>query len=179
MIQILQLAAIGLLTVLLGAGYAVAGHIWLALSCLVLGLAWAAVDWFGFSRTRIEQKNQKIRRGGDPFMDNLAILLFFGLATWGLWLRLPGWLMLFVVLLAITGWDLGRFSYRMLAVTDVNTGRRLERIHITRLGITLAAGLVLGIITLLVHVSLDFIWILILGFLAMIALNRFTRGLSN
>ena len=184
MISILQLVAIGLLTGALAVGYGVSGHIVLSLTCLVLGVAWAMVDWFGFGRAR---KNtnlqagvpQKLRRSGDPFTDNLATPIFIGLAGWGLWQKLPAWLMLVVVLLILAAWDLGRFSNRLSVVTDEATEDRLNKLHLSRLGVTLVAGLLLGGIALLLHVTLDFGWALVLGILAMLALNRFSRGLSR
>ena len=184
MIQILQLAAIGLLTGALGGGYAASGQTGLAIACLVLGLCWAGVDWFGIGRSRKKQilttgVSQKSRRGGDPLMGNFAMLLFIALTAWGVWQKLPTWIMLVVVLLTLLAWDLGQFSSRLLAVTDDATLVRLERVHLTRLGLALAVGLLLGGAALLVHVPLDFGWALVLGMITMIALNRFVRGLAR
>jgi|GEM_PF-1704401 len=184
MIHILQLAAIGLLTGALGAGYVATGQPGLAIACLVLGLCWAVVDWFGIGRSSKKKTltagvTQKSRRGGDPLTGNFAMLLFSALTAWGVGQKLPMWLMLIVGLLTLIAWDLGQFSSRMMAVTDAATVTRLERVHLSRLGLALVVSLLLGGAALLVHVPLDFGWALVLGMITMIALNRFVRGLAR
>jgi hypothetical protein len=184
MILILQLVAIALLSGTLGAGYGISGQTGLAVISIVLGLCWAAVDWFGIGRSNIKPKlrsgvTERSRRGGDPLTGNFALLLFIGLAAWGVWQRLPTWLMLGAVFFTLIAWDLSQFSNRMMVVIDDATAARLERVHLSRLGIALSFSLLLGGAALFVHIQLDIGWALVLGMLAMIGLNRFVRGLSR
>lgn len=179
---ILQLVSIGLLFGVMGISFGMIGQIAPALVCVVGGLFWAATSWFGLYKTAQKtglppEASKKTRRGGDPFIDNFAMFLFFSMAAWGIWQGLPAWLMLVVTLLTLASWDLGRFSYRMVDVIDEPAALRMEQTHLKRLGFTLAAGLFIGILPLWVRIPLDFGWALVLGLIAMIALNRFSRGI--
>lgn len=182
MINILQLIAIGLMAGVLASGYFFSSQPVFAVTTLLLGVVWGGVSWFGVSDAE-KEKGQSLppqkRHRGDPSIDNLALLVFVGLATWGVWQKLPPWLMLVVVILTLAAWDLGRFANRLLSVLDAETAVRLEQNHLTRLGAALLGGLILGSLMLLIHVQLDFGWALFLGIVGIFALNRFTKGIAR
>jgi hypothetical protein len=56
---------------------------------------------------------------------------------------------------------------------------RMERIHLSRLGLALGGGLVLGLLALVVHVTLSFAVALVLGIVAIYALSRVVRGING
>ncbi|MDO8945392.1 MAG: hypothetical protein Q7U75_19575 [Desulfobacterales bacterium] len=176
MANLLQVVVLFFLTGGLVVGFSAAGHWLSAAISLMLGVCWAAVDWFGF-KSRSAADNAPRRRAGDPFMDGLGLVGFCGLAGWAVWFGMSNWLALLGVLLALAAWDLGRFTLRMSVVLDATAAERLERVHLVRLGVALGIGLVVGGLALLVRISLDFGWALVIGAAAIIALSRAARGL--
>jgi hypothetical protein len=177
MANLLQLAVLFFLSVGMAAGFGLTGHMGWAAVSLLLGAFWASVDWWGLKSRSAPAGRTPRRRAGDPFMDGLGLLVFIGLAVWAVWLGMSNWLALLTVLLALAAWDLGRFTFRLSDVPDAAAAARLERVHLLRLGLALAIGLVLGGLALLVRISLDFGWALLIGAAAVIALSRAARGL--
>jgi hypothetical protein len=117
------------------------------------------------------------RRAGDPFVDGLGMAVFIGLAVYATWLGMSSWLAMLAVLLALAAWDLGRFTFRLRDVPDAAAAAQLERVHLTRLGLALGTGLVLGALALMLRISFDFGWALVIGAAAIFALSRAARGL--
>jgi hypothetical protein len=164
----IRLVAVGLLTAILTVGFGAAGQIWGLLLTLLLGAGWAIADWppkDGVWDTR-------------PDLDGPGLLIFIALVIWNLWLGLPAWLALAVVLLTLAAWDLGRFVRRLSLALDAPAASRLERIHLLRLGLALGVGLLLGGLALIVRTPLDFGWALGLGILAIFALSQVARGMK-
>jgi hypothetical protein len=56
---------------------------------------------------------------------------------------------------------------------------RMERAHLTRLGLALGGGLVLGLLALAVRIELSFVVALVLGIVAVYAISRVVRGINN
>jgi hypothetical protein len=165
----IRLIGIGLLTAILAIGFGVMGQIWGLLLTLLLGAGWAIAGWppkDGVWDAR-------------PELDGPGLLVFIAFTVWVLWLGLPAWLALAAVLLTLAAWDLGRFVRRLSLALDATAAARLERIHLLRLGLTLGVGLLLGGLALIVRTPLDFGWALGLGILAIFALSRVARGMNR
>jgi len=178
MANVLQLVVLFVLTGGLTVGFGAAGQMIGALVSLGLGVSWAAVDWWGLRKSGVVTETGQ-RRAGDPFMDGLGLTVFTGLAVWGVWLGLSRWLGLLAVLLALAAWDLGRFTFRISDVLDGAAAARLERVHLSRLGLALGGGLLLGGLALLLRVPLDFGWALLIGATAVIALGQVARRMNR
>lgn len=169
----LRLALIAGLGLGMAAGFGWGGHPWLAAAAGILGAAWLALE----APLRPAPAGSMGRRR--PFAAgwaaSLGLAAFCGLAAIGDLLNLPGWLALASVLLALAAWDLARLDRRLQEALDPATAKRIERRHLTRLGLALALGLALGGLALSVRVSLGFGPALALGLLGLIALGLAAR----
>jgi len=154
----LRLAVVALTGVVFGLGFLLANHPLVALAGFLLAGGWLLVAW------RVP--------GGNPAVDGLGLLAFVGLAAWGLFVALSAWIALLGLLLALAAWDLMHFVRRQGEALDEASDARMERTHLTRLGLALGIGLVLGGLALVVRVSLDFVVALGIGILAIAALSR-------
>jgi hypothetical protein len=76
-------------------------------------------------------------------------------------------LILVFLLLSLGAWDLQLFIRRLEKVKPVENARRFEKRHLLRLAGVLGAGLALGSIALLVHISLRFWLAFLLSVFAM------------
>jgi hypothetical protein len=193
MISRLRITVIALLALGLVIGFVWLGQAWLALSAAVLGLLWLVGGW----RANTER----------PLLDLLGLVGFCGLAADGVVQGLAGWLGLLAVLLALAGWDLSRFERRLAEAAPVSAAplppaaedeapappeavvsaeepaaspaARMQRTHLTRLGLALGGGLLLGGAALLVRIPLEFGAALAVGLVAIIALSRVVRGVNR
>ena len=165
MINPLRLAALGLLSGFMALGFGLASHPLIGLSAAVLGAGWLVISW------RLV--------GSSPTLDDFGLLIFTGIAAWGLLQGLSAWLALIEVMLALTAWDMGRFIRRQaLALNDV-AAKRMERTHLIRLGQALGGGLLLGSLALVVHIPLDFGLALVIGIIAVVALSRLVVNVNR
>jgi hypothetical protein len=81
-------------------------------------------------------------------------------------------ILLFSLVAAMAASDLGHFILRLQAVEKVELVEKLEKTHLTRLGIVLGIGTLLGAAALLVQIQLNF-WIATgIGLLAIISISR-------
>lgn len=80
---------------------------------------------------------------------------------------------------ALAAWDLERFVGRLAAAEPSAETRDLERRHLLRLSAVSGLGLVLGWLGQAIHLKLDLAVVLLLGFLAVIGLNRLVRSLMR
>jgi len=78
---------------------------------------------------------------------------------------------------ALAAWDLERFAGRLAAAEPSAETRDLERRHLLRLAAVSGIGLLLGWAGQAIHLKLDLAVILLLGFLAILGLNRLVRSL--
>ena len=165
MIKILRLAALGLLASVMALGFGLAGHPLIGVATAVLGVIWLVINW------RLA--------GGSPALDDLGLLVFTGIAAWGLWQGLSGWPALVGVLLALAAWDMGRFIRRQALALNDAAAARMERTHLVRLGLALGGGLLLGGLALLVRISLDFGLALVISIVAIVALSRLVVNVNR
>ena len=165
MINPLRRAALGLLASVMALGFGLAGHPLIALSAAVLGAGWLVIIW------RLG--------GGSPALDDIGLLIFTGIAAWGLWQGLSAWLALVGVLLALAAWDMGRFIRRQVLALNDEAAARMERTHLIRLGQALVGGLLLGGLALLVRIPLDFGMALLVGIIAVVALSRLVVNVNR
>jgi hypothetical protein len=165
MINPLRLAALGLLAGVMALGFGLAGHPLIGGGAAVLGAAWLVINW------RLV--------GGSPALDDFGLLIFTGMAAWGLWQGLSAWMALIGMLLALAAWDLGRFIRRQVLALNDDAAARMERTHLIRLGQALGGGLLLGGLALLVRIPLDFGLALLVGFIAVVALSRLVVNVNR
>lgn len=177
----IRLAVIGILALLLAAGFGLTGHAWFSAISALLGLAWLAAE------LPVRKSNQTPGHAawldrlpyGDGWAASLGLPIFCGLAAIAVWLGLPAWLALVVVGLALAGWDLARLAHRLLEAPDAAAANRIERLHLARLGLALGIGLLLGGLALVVHIPLDFGMALVLGGTALVALSLAAREIRK
>lgn len=165
MIKPLRLAALGLLASVWVLGFGLAGHPLIALAAFVLAVGWLVISW------RLA--------GGSPGLDDFGLLIFIGIAAWGLWQGLSAWLALVAVLLTLAAWDMGRFIRRQVFALNDAAAARMERTHLIRLGQALGGGLLLGGLALLVRIPLDFGMALLIGIIAIVALSRLVVNVNR
>lgn len=155
MIRWILLPGILLPTVILTVGFGSREFWVLALAALAIGLLWLALE--------------AIRRpefGGYGF----AGLGF--LAGVGVYDGLSPVLMLLSLTAVLCAWDVSRFQARIARSVEVEDRRRLEKLHLRKLGLTAAAGLALGLLALAVRFSLTLLPVILLALLAAISLRQ-------
>lgn len=144
-------------------GFALAGRWLVAPLGPLLALAWLA--------------GQRLNRRGVP---NLALFAFTFLAALGYWLRIPTPFPPLILAGALAAWDLAFFSERLGLAQTVNTRGEIEGRHLRRLGLALAAGLVLSIAGPLAPLALNFdlaVLVAITGFTGLvIGITRLRPG---
>lgn len=80
---------------------------------------------------------------------------------------------------ALAAWDLERFASRLAMAEPSAETRELEQRHLRRLAAVTGSGLLLGWAGQAIHLKLDLALILLLGFLAILGLNRLVRSLMS
>lgn len=80
---------------------------------------------------------------------------------------------------ALAAWDLERFAGRLAMAEPSAETRDLEQRHLRRLAAVAGSGLLLGWAGQAIHLKLDLALILLLGFLAILGLNRLVRSLVS
>lgn len=142
-------------SVVLSAGFA-ASQLWVAaLAALVIGLLWLVLE---------------IARRPDFSGYGIAGLGF--LAGVGVYDGLSPVLMLFNLTAVLCAWDVSRFRARIAQSEEVEDRRRLEKLHLRKLGLTAVAGLALGLLALAVRFSLTLLPVILLALLAVISLRQ-------
>lgn len=152
--------AIGLATLLLALGYALAASWPGAAASLAIGGAWLV----------------GLRRAW-PAAGALGLLGLAGAAAAGVALGVAGPLALVAVAAALAGWDLERFAARIRGASGDTAA--VERAHLRQLLGILGAGLLLGALALALRLALSFGAALLLAALAIVALGRAFRLLRR
>ncbi len=141
------------------AGYAQAGQLNAGLWLAAIGLGWLAarrLDW--------------------GWIDALALLLYAGAAGVGMLFHAPAGWMLICLAAALSAWDLAYFLRRVQGVEEEQAYRALERQHLQRLGVVIAAGLVVAgaaiALAAQLRIRYSFGLALLAGLLSFIALSQ-------
>lgn len=130
-----------------------------ALSILVLGVLWSTVVWW--------------RNWG--WANDLGLVIFVGLAGFGIWRNLPTLWMLLATVAALIAWDLAHFAQRLATAEPIDESLPLWRPHFERLLMVSGLGLLLGGAAWGFQISLNFGWVVFLGFLMAISLSWVVR----
>jgi hypothetical protein len=105
-------------------------------------------------------------------VESAGLIVFTGLAAFGIWLELgAGWMLLGLVA-ALVAWDLAPFERRMAGADRVQGQEAIERRHLARLGLVTGLGCLLALVALGIELRLTFLPALLLGLLAVIGLGR-------
>lgn len=167
----------------LAAAFGLAGAFWEMMAALLLGVGWIAADWAAFRGLGVypQPDDRLLERqiGAWSGSDAAGLALFCGLTGWGLLsFRLPAWLALLAVLVALAAWDLGRLMRRLGVALDLASIVAIERRHLARLGLTLGGGALLGGLALVIRIPLDFWPAVALAAVAVLVLSRMARVLK-
>ena len=157
----IELGAIALTTLTLGAAYLWWGQMIGMLFIILAGLGWL----FAALRSKPAYASYSFA---------LAMLLsFFAANSWA-----SPILILVSVSSALAAWDLSRFSARLEKIQPPEAANRLEKLHLNRLGLSLGIGIAIGLAAILIRFQLGFIFAFILGLLAFIAISYLVRTVS-
>ena len=108
-----------------------------------------------------------------------SLIFFIFAAVRGIFLDIhAGWFLLSIVIV-LCAWDLDSFVTRLKGAERVEKGMHLERVHLSRLMITGALGLILGGIPITTKIELKFGWILFWGMILIVGLSRFIEMLNR
>jgi hypothetical protein len=148
------LATITLSTVLLTLGFAL-GQLWLEVPAVFLvGILWIVCVL------------REIR-----WVASALFAVLMGAAAIGIMAGLPHIFMLAVGCTNVIAWDLHQFEARLLDYDDPAT-KEIERNHLQRVSIVLAASFVLIAINSLLRIRLQFIVLVLMTLLAILILNQ-------
>jgi hypothetical protein len=151
----LTLLSAGLATCALAAGYVIEA-LWAGAGiAVVIGLLWLAGDARNWDWV------------AEPCLAGWVGLAAFG-AWWG---TISGWMLLGLIA-ALAAWDLRHFATRLRDAGTITAPNELAHIHLRRLALVAAAGLLFGGIALGMRVELTFGWALLAAALAIIGLSH-------
>ncbi len=155
LIQRISIIAICLATLSLGIGYAAARY-WamLPMFAFLCGL------WLGL----------RLQNWG--WVHSIALLIYSGLAAFGLLARVPAVWMLICLLAALSAWDLEYFLRRVKSIEQEETARLLAQQHLQRLAAVDGVGLILAGAALAVQSRFSLGVGLVVGLLAILALSQ-------
>jgi hypothetical protein len=128
---------------------------WIALAALLVGLAWLLLEVY--------------RRA---YLASLFFTLFLAAAVLASVDQVPPLLVLLGLVASLAAWDLSRFLARVRRAAAAGAGPGLERRHLRKLALTLAAGYAAAALPLLFRLSLSFAALSAVALLAVIALRR-------
>ena len=142
----LEISAIVLSTLLQGGAYLLWGQPSALILVFLVGVIWLLTALRG-----------RLKAGTVCFV--LSSLLSMLAA-----LRSPGALVLIISITALAAWDLSRFNAQLREIDPAEAAARIEKLHLKRLGYTLAAGLGAGLLAIYLRVHLSFTMAVVLGF---------------
>ena len=109
--------------------------------------------------------------GRTPF-NYLCFGVFTGVAALGAFGNASIVTLLLGIAAALVAWDLSRFRRRLREEDDDDEKARVERAHLQKLGTTVSLGLVIAFVPALLTISLNFVVLLILMLIALLALRQ-------
>lgn len=110
---------------------------------------------------------------------SLALLVFVGAAGYGLWIGLPASLMTLAAVGALLGWDLAGLLYRLRFAALTDDVKSIERMHMARVTVVSALGLVIAGLAAVVRIKLSFELAVVLVLLAGIGLTQVVSWLQR
>lgn len=143
---------------LLIAGYLQSQLFTVAVGCFGIGLFWIYSE-----------------RRGWRWVASVALFIFVSAAGAGVWIGLPPILMALSVLGSLMAWDLASLSRRIKDAAPEDDLRNLEKIHLVQLASLGAAGLVLILAALFIHLRISFGWMFLLVLAVVFGIMQMVR----
>ncbi|MEO8392662.1 MAG: hypothetical protein ABI700_06685, partial [Chloroflexota bacterium] len=109
---------------------------------------------------------------GRETLNSLYFLVFAGLAGLGALGNASLPFLLLGLAAALVAWDLSRFRRRIREEEAGEEKTRIERAHLQKLGIAVAGGFVIALLPVLVTISLNFVVLLVLMLIVLLALRQ-------
>lgn len=107
-----------------------------------------------------------------------GFILLVAAAAGGIWIGLPLWLMLLVVLFTLAFWDLDAFHYRIAGLKPDDRIKKLEKAHRDRLFLALITGGVISLAGVFIRLNLSLGWAIILGLVIVLGIRFGIRALG-
>ena len=133
-------------TLALALGYTLANEEILAPAVTILGILWLVAFFRGWHS-----------------LSSLALIIFVGMAGFAAWKGYSPWLMLIVLVSALSAWDLNAMIMRISRLKKEAIDPGIENRHLTRLAVVDGVGLSFGIVAMLVRVEMSLVIGLLLG----------------
>jgi hypothetical protein len=151
-------AAIGLATLGLAVSYASTARWNWVIAIVLAGLLWSTELWHGYTCA-----------------STAGLVFYTAVAIVGVIAGVPVFWLFSSLVAALVAWDLSCFAGYLHDVADVRNKRDLISNHYRRLGVVAGLGWSLGVVTLSVQLSFNFVWTLALGLAAIISLSQVIR----
>lgn len=110
---------------------------------------------------------------------SLGLLVFVGAAAYGLWAGLPASLMTLAAVGGLLGWDLAGLSHRLRLASPTDDVKKIEQMHMARVAVVSALGLVLAGVASVIRIRLSFELAVVLVLLAGIGLTQVVSWLQR
>ncbi len=146
------------------AGFAREGFWYPMILVFLTGLIWLSEQW-GWLPWKI--------------IGSIGLAVFTIAATVLAVVGFPAILILLCLILTLIAWDLDGFLSRTMEAGYIENATGLERRHLKRTAITSGLGLILGGVALEMKIDLAFGWILVLGLVIIILLNRLMAAFTG
>ena len=119
------------------------------------------------------------RQRGWHWASSVGMIVFSAAAAAGYWLGMQLLVMLAVVILALSTWDLDAFAERLAQSDPDESTQVLVRGHVQRLIIVDATAIALAVFSLTVELRFNFVIAFLLGLVMALGLNRLLLRLSQ
>ena len=116
--------------------------------------------------------------GRTPF-NYLCFGVFTGVTALGAFGNASILFLLLGISAALVAWDLSRFRRRIRDQEADDEKARIERAHLQKLGVTVALGLLIAVVPALLTISLNFVVLLILMLITLLALRQSLLSLRS
>jgi hypothetical protein len=114
------------------------------------------------------------------WFSSVALIIVILAAAFGVWSEFPTVWMVLSALGGLLGWDLSDFVRRLSYAAPMDDTRKMERLHMERVGIVATLGLGLALLSVFVHIQrLAFEVAVGLVLLATLGLTRLVIGLRK
>ena len=148
----MSLAAV---TISVGVGYIASGFSAWAIAIFLLGGFWAIAYLWKW-----------------PWGNSFSFALFCLAIVFGAWVEVNQYWLIIAIISALAAWDIANLIARTRRVARIDDEDNIVVHHLRRLGGVLVIGLVVCLLALNLRLTLTFGWILILGFMMILALSK-------